>query len=602
MESQEKEKVKNKELISRIIDFIFSNDQRKWLILIVLLGLFLRIVVASNVRPIADEMVHGTHAIDIISSGVINEQNECPVWFYLTDLSYMLFGVNATAGRFLSIFFGTLTILLVYLIGKNLFNEKIGLISAFLLSISAYHIRYALMEMDEAMIFFLLLSFYFFNKSLVNNRKISYFSIALMAIATLIKPIALPFILSFGLYFLFFAYKEAEKRKEFLRRNYKPMLLSVAIFLLFMTPLIAYNVILYQQKGIVDGLFSRFFKINQEIFSGLQGLENRFSFHMLFYQGLGWSVRDAFFDLDPAISILAAAGIILIFINKNYKQGRTLALIHLIPFIFLAGTSLLQTHFVSFIPLFSLAAAVFIFHISERLPHHLKKRFVCVLLVIILIINLYVLMPPLTSKSAIFKMRSFATSQIGERDIVVADARIYRGRIAWMFNDKAYIEASYFPQLLSLNQNISGASVPVDIYFIECAIDDCGWGTIKDQPDFNKSMEEMTDFFRNYSTEKKVISGGGGAGEKPGEEYFVVYKSQISIKSALYPLIYQTHDWFYYPVRWAKNDWYDKYTPNGTFQVILNSTGRLFLWAAVILAILSSIICFLEVNKSFKSK
>ena len=70
------------------------------------------------------------------------------------------------------------TILVVYLIAKELFNEKIAIVSAFLLSISAYHISYALIEMDETMIFLTLLAFWFFIKEQIEKVYTCYGKIA----------------------------------------------------------------------------------------------------------------------------------------------------------------------------------------------------------------------------------------------------------------------------------------------------------------------------------------------------------------------------------------------------------------------------------------
>jgi len=593
------EEKRNNIILDKIINFIFSNDERKWLILIVLLGAILRFIVLSNVSPLADEMVYGTHPINIINSGVINEQNECPVWFYLTDIAYKTLGVNAFAGRFLSFFFGILTILIVYLIGKKIFGRKAALIAAFLLSISAYHISNTLMEMDEAMIFFVLFSFYLFIKNLKDKNQLSYLSVILIAIAVLIKPIALTFALPFLLYFLFFIYKQpVEKRKEFLNKNYKRIILSAILFILFMMPILAYNIILYKQKGITDIQFARFFKVNPEIFAGLGGYNLSFSITVLFSQGLFTAFKYFFLFQDPAIFLLSIGGIFVIFLNKKYKPGRTIVLMHLIPFIFLAGTALLETHFVSFIPLLSLSAAAFISFASEILKEKKNQKILIYgILALVFLVNLCLLMPHMTSKSAIFKMRNYAVQNLHEKDIIVADARIYRGRIAWMFNDKPYIESSLFPQIFSTNQNLSGQPISSTVYFVECVPDDCGWGTIKDQPEFNQSTEQFFDYIKNNSIKEKIFLGGGGYDAQKDYPYFIVYKTTINIHPQIYSYIYQTHDWFYYPVRWAKNDWYDKYYPEGTLQFLLNSAGKLFLWIAILLALLSPILLIRELIK-----
>ena len=53
-------------LIDKSVDFIFSKDPRKWLFFIMVFAIIIRFIVVSNVVPLADEMVHGIHAINFI--------------------------------------------------------------------------------------------------------------------------------------------------------------------------------------------------------------------------------------------------------------------------------------------------------------------------------------------------------------------------------------------------------------------------------------------------------------------------------------------------------------------------------------------------------
>ena len=588
--------------LEKIIRYGLSHKKMVALLCILIIGAVLRFLAATHVAPVADEMIHGVHSLGIIKAGVINLQNEAPAWSYLTDIAYTIFGVHAYSGRFLSIFFGTLTILLVYLLGRKFFSERIGLIAAALLALSAFHIRYALMEMDEALIFFVLLAYYCFARDLANQR-LSLFAAASMGIAILIKPIALPFLL--GFFVAFYALPlPLERKKALLRANKSRLWISLGILILSVMPILAFNYILYTQKGITDVIFSRFLGINQEIYASLQGYNAAFSISYLFSSGIPSFFQHLFLPYDPLIFILGVLGVAAVFVRKDYRQqGKPFVLFHLIPLIFLLGTSLLPTHFVSFMPLFSITAAAFIAFVSEKIAHSVSpKKTIIGIILLIALVNLYILVPYMTSTSAFFKMREFAIDNIQEQDIVVADTRIYRGRIAWMFNDKAYIEASYLPQLLSMNQNLTGDQRSMTLYFIECVPDDCGWGTIGSQPELNQTMESMVSFFKNNPHEEVVINGGGGYDEEVGAPYFKVYKVTVTLSPRLYPLIYDTHEWFYYPVRWAKPDWYDKYIPRGILQISLHALGKLMLWIAVILALLSPVFLIREYIRAEKSQ
>ena len=110
-----------KSILDRSIDFIFSNDERRWLILIFILGVILRFFVANNVSFLGDEMVHGPHIIGFLHSGLISTFAHSPLWFYLGDMVFKIFEVTAFSTRFLSFFYGSLSILLVYLITVKIF-------------------------------------------------------------------------------------------------------------------------------------------------------------------------------------------------------------------------------------------------------------------------------------------------------------------------------------------------------------------------------------------------------------------------------------------------------------------------------------------------
>ena len=75
---------KKPSFIDKLVDFVFSDDKRKWLILIFLLGAILRFIVARNISALGDEMVHGPHAIGFLHSGLISTILHSSLWFYLT--------------------------------------------------------------------------------------------------------------------------------------------------------------------------------------------------------------------------------------------------------------------------------------------------------------------------------------------------------------------------------------------------------------------------------------------------------------------------------------------------------------------------------------
>jgi len=585
------EKNKNnffEKIFDKILNFFLSNDSRKWLILIIFLGLILRFFAASNVTPVvADEMVHGVHAIGYSSSGILNAQNQCPLWFYLTDLAYKIFGVNSFSARFLSFFFGLLTIPLLYILTKKFFGEKVALIASFLLAISSFHIRYALIEMDEAMIFFILFAFYYFIQGLEKKQKIVLPVFILLAIAMLIKPITLVFLPAFPIYFFYFLFKEKDlqKRNELFKKNKNSIISGLILFILSMSPVLVYNYLLYKEKGLSDIIFARFFNIAPEFYQGLQGgTGGGFIFSKFLTSFPGMSL--AFFKLDPIISILGILGLFFIF-NSKERFVKFLFISFIIPFIFLVGTQPLQTHFSPFMIPLCMSAGLLIFNFSNKIKIISPKKLITIILILIFIVNIYLMSSYLFSKSAVFKARSFAIDNIGENDIVIADARIYRGRIAFMFHDKHYVESSLFSQIYAQTQQIqSDTTIPVNVYFIECIFDDCGWGSIANQPEFNASVEQMLDIFKNMSQKISTIpSGGEDNAEKISDQYFNIYKTTLNLKPQIYQLIDNTHEWFFYPVMW-KEDRYDSYDLDTFWKSFANNFAYIILWLYVFVTLL----------------
>ncbi len=128
------------------------------LMLIILLAAFLRFYKLSTVPPSLnwDEVAMGYNAYSILETGKDEFGTSFPKYFrslddykrpaYLYALvpTVALFGLTDFAVRFPSALFGTLTVLLVYFLAKEVFkNDKVALISAGILAILPWHIQFA---------------------------------------------------------------------------------------------------------------------------------------------------------------------------------------------------------------------------------------------------------------------------------------------------------------------------------------------------------------------------------------------------------------------------------------------------------------------------
>lgn len=111
-----------------------------------------------------------------------------PAYNLLLHFWIVLFGETESAVRSLSVILGILSVILVYIVGVDLFNRKIALLSTFVIAISPFHIAFSQDAKMYAMLAFLgLLSFYLFYKTLFSNKKfywLIYFFITTLMLYT----------------------------------------------------------------------------------------------------------------------------------------------------------------------------------------------------------------------------------------------------------------------------------------------------------------------------------------------------------------------------------------------------------------------------------
>lgn len=203
---------------------------------IVALGLFLRVWRINEAPPgvYPDEAVNGEDALRALETGHFQ-------WFYpanqgreglfmnLIALCFKLFGVSILTLKLPAIIFGALTILGIFLLAKEIFNERFGLISAFLAAVSFWPLNINRISFRANMLpFILVFAFYFVFKAL-RTKKISDFAIGGfifgVGIHTYIAWRIAPLILVVLLVSLILT------RKKFLKEYWKGIL---AFFILFM--------------------------------------------------------------------------------------------------------------------------------------------------------------------------------------------------------------------------------------------------------------------------------------------------------------------------------------------------------------------------------
>lgn len=147
------------------------------LIFIIFFGLILRIYGLGRYDFWYDEAVsffiaQGTTLPDIFIYGKYFSN---PPFFNFLLKNWMALGKSEFILRFLPLAFGLLSITSIYLVGKLLFNERVGLIAAFLLSISPFHVYYSQELSGYSLIALLtLLTIFFFIRILKHNTFFSW--------------------------------------------------------------------------------------------------------------------------------------------------------------------------------------------------------------------------------------------------------------------------------------------------------------------------------------------------------------------------------------------------------------------------------------------
>ena len=158
--------------------------------LIVILGFILRLYHLGNPSLRTDEILCVFRARFSFNELVTSLTRHPPLYYYVILWPWIkIFGDSEFAIRFPSLIFSVLSIIFIFKLAKELFNEKVGLISAFLLSVWPYNINYAQEAKQYTIIWSLgILSFIFFLEFTKDNKissLLSYVIISTISIYTM---------------------------------------------------------------------------------------------------------------------------------------------------------------------------------------------------------------------------------------------------------------------------------------------------------------------------------------------------------------------------------------------------------------------------------
>lgn len=145
--------------------------------IILIIGAGLRFYDLGTESYLSDEMYTVLEAKQSVYQLVTSGRLDQPPAYYLPLLLWVkIFGSSEASTRSLSALVGIGSIFLIYFIGKKLFSNKIGVLSAFIMAISGIQIYYSQTARFYSFFEFTsLLSFYFFILCIQSNKVVHYF-------------------------------------------------------------------------------------------------------------------------------------------------------------------------------------------------------------------------------------------------------------------------------------------------------------------------------------------------------------------------------------------------------------------------------------------
>ena len=601
-------------VLDKILGAILSRDKTMfYLFLIFFLGFVLRFIAATNLGVAADDMHHTLHAVNFLGAEKLTTYDQSAgLWHSFTSLAYALLGVNQLSSRVAALIFGSFSILAIFLLAKEFFNIKIALLAAFFLAIAPFHIKSTVAEMDVMTMFFVLISMFLFVKGL-RNSKIKYFAISgiFLGLAIYTKVYPLLFIPSLIIYFVYFNKKN--KKKTLTKNNMKLIFSLLVCAFLFAIPTITHNYLLYKDKGFLDLQFTNTLGLGKNIsaqyysWDSFFGAENDWRGLVLGNakhapEGvpiLLW-VINYIRVADPLNFYLGTLGFFMIFFRKgarDYLIFFVFAILFILPF--LASINLLAKHYLFLEVLLIPIGSFFANEISSK---YLKRRYMKIGLVAVFIFSLFFLglagtisLRHFYGKSAIAQAIEFKEENMELNSLIVLDSRIYRGGVHWIAYGRSYLEGTEFLQFLNSQEQIGSEEVPIKTYYIECVPDDCGWGTVKNQQEFNLSMEYLTEVFRNNGNLVRTIfkpdegrSYFPFISEKNKIEDMNIYETDLMLKPEVLEIAKKPRNWFLYDIGYEpKEKQFDYYQTYGFFDTLLNKIAIWISKFAVFLSLIS---------------
>ena len=194
--------------------------------------------------------------------GILSFHDHPPLVFLIQNLFFKMFRINTFIARLPFALFGIGSVFLVYLLAQKLYGGYSGYLAALILSVCNYHVWISRVGYFESILsFFVLLAVYYFVQALEDDKYFIHFGIYL----------GLAFLCKYTAFFLIpalFVFTIIWRRDVFRLRKF---LFGLLICLLIFSPVVLYNLKMYQTRGHFDLQFAKVFGQDMSDWSNIKG-------------------------------------------------------------------------------------------------------------------------------------------------------------------------------------------------------------------------------------------------------------------------------------------------------------------------------------------
>ena len=224
----------------------FFKDRYAWLLLII--SLSVRIYLSVFTYVIKNDSVAYMQNAKYFAGGDFTSalrHDYHPLYSLMMAVLYKVVPNMELSGTIISVFFGTLTVVVFYLIGKSVFDRKISFVSSVILAFHPYAVRFSADIISDSTYFFFFISALGSGYFAITNRKLLLFALTgiCSAFAYLARPEGIGIII---IVVFWCVLKDCIKIKVLWKEKLVSILILVISFLVFSMP---YLVFIKQDTG-----------------------------------------------------------------------------------------------------------------------------------------------------------------------------------------------------------------------------------------------------------------------------------------------------------------------------------------------------------------